>query len=744
MPSRNRRIWVLALPVLLLAACNDDDEGNGGGGGPPLQNEFVTVLDTTQEVPAPITGTRVRVTVTNRAPDMGTFQSPVWMGFHDGGFDIYDPGAPASMFFPASNALEHLAEDGETDPIGDEFTTQAFGTTQGVLSGELGTAVGPLAPGETVTEIFQIDPAATTSRFFSYATQILPSNDTFLANGDPQAHAVFDVGGSFVALDFVVAGTAALDAGTETNDELPANTNFFGQTTPDTGTPEAGNVAAHPGYLPAGSGGILDDPMFASADFTAAGYEFLSFTFDELPAAAAAIGLATVTLSAGDAQVDFTVTASGLSGDATAIHFHMEDPGMAGPIVLDLTDTIVLNSDGNFRAEGSLPTPAGFAEDLRDGLIYLNIHTELNPTGEIRGQILTDEAFFAELDPVQEVPAPVTGTDVRVTVTNNAPDLGTFQTPVWIGFHDGGFDTHDLGSPASTFFPVTNALERLAEDGETEPITMDFTTQAFGAVQGTLGGILGPEEGPIAPGETVSRLFRLDPLATDSRFLTYATMIIPSNDAFLSNGDPVAHAVFDAGGSFVATDFIVPGTAALDAGTEVNDEVPANTAFFGQTTPDTGTPEAGNVAAHPGFLPPGSGGILDDPMFASADFTAAGYEFLSVTLDEVAPGDPPSGVVITTLDDLETQIDFQVFASGLSGPATAMHFHEAAPGVPGPIVLDLSDTFLINEDGVLTAEGSKAVPLGFVEALRDGDIYLNIHTALNPSGEIRGQVSVAE
>ena len=38
---------------------------------------------------------------------------------------------------------------------------------------------------------------------------------------------------------------------------------------------------------------------------------------------------------------------------------------------------------------------------------------------------------------------------VRVTVTNNAAAGGIYLTPMWIGFHDGGFDLFDIGGAAS-------------------------------------------------------------------------------------------------------------------------------------------------------------------------------------------------------------------------------------------------------------------------------------------------------
>ena len=38
----------------------------------------------------------VHVTIENLAPEAGNFLTPVWVGFHDGTFDVYDLGAPAS------------------------------------------------------------------------------------------------------------------------------------------------------------------------------------------------------------------------------------------------------------------------------------------------------------------------------------------------------------------------------------------------------------------------------------------------------------------------------------------------------------------------------------------------------------------------------------------------------------------------------------------------------------------------
>ncbi|MGF1500862.1 MAG: spondin domain-containing protein [Paracoccaceae bacterium] len=190
---------------------------------------------------------------------------------------------------------------------------------------------------------------------------------------------------------------------------------------------------------------------------------------------------------------------------------------------------------------------------------------------------------------------PAAGEAVRVTVTNLLPEGGTFATPVWFGFHDGSFDLFDFGASASL------GLERLAEDGTIETIGAEFAdATGAGGVAGAVFGFDGAP-GPIDPGESTSATLFVDPDAVGPGFFTWATMVIPSNDAFLSNpDDPAALAIFDADGSFAGPiTLTITGADVRDAGTEANTEEEA--AFLNQTAPDTGVEENGTVAAHPGF-----------------------------------------------------------------------------------------------------------------------------------------------
>jgi hypothetical protein len=70
----------------------------------------------------------------------------------------------------------------------------------------------------------------------------------------------------------------------------------------------------------------------------------------------------------------------------------------------------------------------------------------------------------------------------------------------------------------------------------------------------------------------------------------------------------------------------------------------------------------------------------------------------------------------------------------LTGPATAAHIHMAVKGKAGPVIVALCANC---KSG---ASGSSTVSASVIKALNDGHAYVNVHTAKNPNGEIRGQV----
>jgi Cu/Zn superoxide dismutase len=73
--------------------------------------------------------------------------------------------------------------------------------------------------------------------------------------------------------------------------------------------------------------------------------------------------------------------------------------------------------------------------------------------------------------------------------------------------------------------------------------------------------------------------------------------------------------------------------------------------------------------------------------------------------------------------------------SNLSGAATAAHIHTGARGEPGPVVVPLCAPCTDGQTG--TADVSAAV----LAAIHNDGTYVNVHTRLNPPGEIRGQLT---
>lgn len=226
-------------------------------------------------------------------------------------------------------------------------------------------------------------------------------------------------------------------------------------------------------------------------------------------------------------------------------------------------------------------------------------------------------------------------TKVKVTVENLNGEGGLVATPVWVAAHDGSFDTFNTGEAASV------ELERLAEDGNIAPLADSFEESEAG-VDGVIFGTNGIP-GVIDPNEVASTILDVDAL-TD-RYFSYASMVIPSNDAFVANSNPLAFTLFDEDGNFVAPEEIIVGDRVYDAGTEVNSELEA--AFINQTGPNTGETENGVVTLHEGFIgsqgnPDGTPIILGGTSVAGtfidpdvADFSVDGFEFLRFTFSEI-------------------------------------------------------------------------------------------------------------
>ena len=177
--------------------------------------------------------TDIRIVVTNSSATGGTFLTPMWFGFHDNNFDLFNRGEEASP------GLEAIAEDGNFALIAPELAAADADAQGGIITGE----AGPIAAGEQTSIIINVDAAS--NSYLSLAAMLLPSNDAFVGTGN--ALEVFDDDGNFKgprSIAFDASNT--YDAGTEVNTEKDAA--FINQTAPNTGLDENSVITLHPGF----------------------------------------------------------------------------------------------------------------------------------------------------------------------------------------------------------------------------------------------------------------------------------------------------------------------------------------------------------------------------------------------------------------------------------------------------------------------------------------------------------------
>lgn len=195
-----------------------------------------------------------------------------------------------------------------------------------------------------------------------------------------------------------------------------------------------------------------------------------------------AFGAAVMTYDPGTNRMNLRVSLLNFSNTLSASHFHEGAPGVSGPVATNLGAQTVASyqRDGNWITGTFLNIAyTGDSVRLLTGGAYLNFHSNVYGSGEIRGQVLASEefpstrvanvstrGFVGTGSQVLIAGFSITGAEpVRMLITAKGPSLtafgvaGALANPVLTVFDGGGrvvAANDDAGVSVATGLPVAN------------------------------------------------------------------------------------------------------------------------------------------------------------------------------------------------------------------------------------------------------------------------------------------------
>ena len=355
-------------------------------------------------------------------------------------------------------------------------------------------------------------------------------------------------------------------------------------------------------------------------------------------------------------------------------------------------------------------------------------------------------------------------------IVQNLTNGQAFSAPI-LATHTKEVRFFTLGEPAS------KELQAIAENGDTSLLSAALmgNNEVYNVVEAS-----DPLVPASNPGNTAfSDWTDLHVLAqANFQYLSMATMLIATNDGFTGFNE----VMLPENGSKIVF------TSAYDAGTEINTQsfgdIPeAAQTLLGVFSKDgtMGTEmsnpllaENGVITYHPGIQEPNVSELVSGKPFPSGDLTPAVNGWtnpvakITITVidrdaqlfstDLSGAGEVPvvntfaSGWATFSLHESDKELEYVLHVKDISN-VTQAHIHYGTAGENGGVVAFLfgpvSPEGLIDGDFDLSRGTITETDLtgefqgnfeGFVEALLQGELYVNVHTAENPAGHIRGQI----
>ncbi len=447
----------------------------------------------------------------------------------------------------------------------------------------------------------------------------------------------------------------------------------------------------------------------------------------------------------------YRVTYANLSSSFLAAHFHLGAAGVNGPVVMPIT-----TFTGNTAKGEWADIPDSLIAYMMKGDIYINIHSNLYPAGEIRGQLkpAQDIGVAMSINGAQDVPAlNVTGTGTGWALFKPGSDTLIYRLTVagltsqLIGSH---FHLGAAGENGPVIFPFSMSDSTTSgiwvfPDSMWVPLVTDSMYVNVHTQQNPAGEIRG--QFTLEPSDTIFLKASLDGSQTVPTPVTKATatawallnVALPSSNGY---GPPtratpslmyrVTYANLDS--TFLAAHFHL-GAPGINGPV-----VMPITTFSGNTAQGTWSaiPDSlvdqmlmGNVYINIHSLKYPAGEIRGQlEMTDGIPFSISLSSAQSVPVLNTMG----TGTGWAVLDTTGSNLSYQITVASLSSSLIAAHFHLGAAGNNGPVVMP----FTYSDS---TAAGVwSSVPDSLLTPMLDGMIYTNFHTTDHPAGEIRGQL----
>ncbi len=182
--------------------------------------------------------------------------------------------------------------------------------------------------------------------------------------------------------------------------------------------------------------------------------------------------------------------------------------------------------------------------------------------------------------------------NVTVTFQNLAPTNSVAYAPLRVGFHNGTFDAFNIGTTATD--PIISIAERGTGDTWFQAFAAADPTAVLGTVvgSGSLPQIVPAGNANMNRASSGSQTFTVD--TSVNRFFTFASMVVPSNDLFIGNDNPMEFQILDDAGNLLISQINQTASQIWDANSEV--AIPLNGAFVQGGTNSNRVAENGVVA----------------------------------------------------------------------------------------------------------------------------------------------------